>query len=157
MDTFYKDMNQQMEALTEDCSSLISVLANAAALLYHTLPNINWAGFYLAKDNHLLLGPFGGKPACIQIPFGKGVCGTAAQTRSTMVVPDVHLFEGHIACDGASESEIVIPLIHNNQVVAVLDIDSPIKDRFSANDKIGLEQTAQLLSALALWDSFSVC
>ncbi len=157
MDTFYKNINQQMAALTEDCPSLISALSNAAALLYHALPNINWAGFYLAKGSNLLLGPFGGNPACTQIPFGKGVCGTAAQTRNTLVVPDVHLFEGHIACDGASESEIVIPLIHNNQIVGVLDIDSPIKNRFSDSDKIGLEETAQLLSALTLWDSFSVC
>lgn len=156
MEPSYKEICQQLQGLTQNCPSLVSALSNAAALLYHSLPQINWAGFYLTKGEQLILGPFGGKPACLQIPFGRGVCGHAAQSCSTVVVEDVHTFAGHIACDAASQSEIVVPLVVNGSVVGVLDIDSPVKNRFSPEDKEGLEQCAAILSALPLWDGFVV-
>ena len=137
----------QLEAVTEGESNTIANLANASAILNMCLQNINWVGFYLVHDNQLVLGPFQGKPACIRIDFCKGVCGTAAATDCTQVVTDVHQFPGHIACDSASNSEIVIPLHHQGKVIGVLDIDSPLIARFTETDKIGLESCARLLES----------
>ena len=143
--TDYHLLLQQADALTKDCPHFIANLANISALLFHSLKDINWAGFYLASDKKLVLGPFQGNTACIEIPFGKGVCGTAAEKNETQLVPDVHLFPGHIACDSASRSEIVVPLHKDGEVVGVLDIDSPIPDRFSEDDRLGLEELILVL------------
>ena len=134
------DIIRQLQALTDGVDNVISNLANASALIFQTLPELNWAGFYIKNGDKLELGPFQGKVACTVIPMGKGVCGYAAVRGETVVVPDVHLFEGHIACDGASRSEIVIPLYRGSEVYGVLDIDSPVADRFTEDDKIILEQ-----------------
>lgn len=141
----YELMLKQLQALSEGISYQITVLSNASALLFDTLDNINWAGFYLMSDDKLLLGPFQGKPACTQIPLNRGVCGAAATTKTTQRIEDVHAFPGHIACDGASNSEIVIPLVVDGECIGVLDIDSPIKNRFDEVDQYYLEQFAVLL------------
>lgn len=146
--TDYKLLCEQLRALTEGVPHVISNLANASALLYQTLPDLNWAGFYLYQNDKLILGPFQGKTACIEIPIGKGVCGTAAQLGETVVVEDVHTFQGHIACDGASNSEIVIPLYVRGELFGVLDIDSPLLARFAAEDRDGLECFARLLEKI---------
>jgi L-methionine (R)-S-oxide reductase len=138
----YHQLAAQLQALLSNESDLIANAANTAALIYQVLPDINWAGFYFLKAGELVLGPFQGKPACTRIALGKGVCGTAAAQRKTIVVPDVKNFPGHIACDTASNSEIVVPLINNNQLLGVLDIDSPTPERFDAEDQKGLEQMA---------------
>ncbi len=143
--TDYNELCLQLQGLTENVPFPIANLANAAALLYNTLEKINWAGFYLSEGEELILGPFQGKPACTRIPLGKGVCGTAAQRDEVLVVPDVHAFAGHIACDAASASEIVIPLHRKGEVIGVLDIDSPIKERFTQEDRKGLETFARIL------------
>lgn len=143
--TDYNTLNAQLDALTRDTGLKIANLANAAALLYHTLPELNWAGFYMLEGDTLVLGPFQGKTACIRIPMGNGVCGTAAKKNETVVVPDVHRFPGHIACDCASNSEIVIPLRKDGRVIGVLDIDSPVFGRFSDADQKGLEAFAAIL------------
>lgn len=143
--TDYALLNKQLEALTKDVPHPISNLANAAALLWEALPEINWAGFYLLEGDILVLGPFQGKTACIEIPVGRGVCGTAVAQKATQLVPDVHRFPGHIACDSASNSEIVIPLVKEERIVGVLDIDSPLHNRFSEADKRGLEMFARIL------------
>lgn len=142
----YELLAQQLQALTEGEPDLIANLSNASAAINEALDNINWAGFYLVKDGMLVLGPFQGKPACIRIPLGKGVCGTAAQNDQTQLVKDVHEFTGHIACDSASRSEIVIP-VHdkNGAVAAVLDIDSPYLARFDESDQAGLEHCVKIL------------
>ena len=144
--TDYNELNRALEALTEGVPHPIANLANASALLFSSLDRLNWAGFYLLEGNRLVLGPFQGKPACIEIPIGRGVCGTAAELRRTLVVPDVHKFPGHIACDGASNSEIVIPLISGGRILGVLDIDSPVFDRFSDTDRASLEKFAEIIS-----------
>ena len=118
--------------------------ANFVSLLYHSLPDVNWVGFYFMKDGELLVGPFQGKPACVHIALGKGVCGTAAQTRKTQLVPDVNAFPGHIFCDGDSLSELVVPLINKGEVLGVLDLDSPKLARFDAEDQQGLEALAKV-------------
>jgi len=141
----------QLEAVTDGERNMIANLANASAILNMCLPDINWVGFYFVADNQLILGPFQGKPACIRIDFGKGVCGTAAATNTTQLVVDVHQFPGHIACDSASNSEIVIPLHHQGQVIGVLDIDSPLIGRFSQSDLTGLEACARLLEKACDW------
>ncbi|MEE4580896.1 MULTISPECIES: GAF domain-containing protein [Paenibacillus] len=139
----------QLRALVHDESNRIANLANASALLGHFLPDVNWSGFYLYDGTELVLGPFQGLPACIRIPLGRGVCGTAAAERRTLVIDDVHAFPGHIACDAASNSEIVIPLIKNDELIGVLDIDSPLKNRFDHEDRVFLEEfTAILVSSL---------
>ena len=143
--TDYKELKAQLDALTEGVAHPIANLANASALLWQSLPELNWAGFYLVEGDRLVLGPFQGKTACIEIPLGRGVCGTAAAEDRTMVVEDVHCFRGHIACDSASNSEIVVPLRRNGQVVGVLDLDSPVKNRFTETDRAGLEAFAALL------------
>lgn len=149
--TDYKPILAQLEALTESERDTIANLSNASAVLNLNLEDLNWAGFYLVQGNELVLGPFQGKPACIRIAFGKGVCGTAAATDTTQLVPDVHAFPGHIACDGASNSEIVIPMHHEGKLVAVLDIDSPLPDRFSPEDQAGLERCVALLEKACDW------
>lgn len=140
-----KMLCKQLSALTEGVTSPISNLANASALLWQTLEDINWAGFYLLENDALLLGPFQGKPACTRIPVGKGVCGAAAKERKTQLVADVHTFPGHIACDCASNSEIVIPIYKNGALFGVLDIDSPSLNRFSEADKEALEEFVKTL------------
>jgi L-methionine (R)-S-oxide reductase len=141
----------QVEALIHDEPNRIANLANAAALLGQFLEKVNWVGFYLVDDQvepkELVLGPFQGLPACVRIPFGKGVCGTSAERQETMLVPDVHAFPGHIACDAASQSEIVIPIVAGGELIGVLDIDSPILSRFDAVDQQYLELFVQKLAA----------
>ena len=137
--TDYRLLCEQIRSLAEISADPVPVLANASALLYEALPDINWAGFYLVKDGALLLGPFQGKAACVRIEMDRGVCGTAWAEDAVQVVPDVHAFPGHIACDSASRSEIVIPLHRSGRVVGVLDIDSPVTGRFTEEDRGGLE------------------
>ena len=144
-ETDYAALRARLYALIHGVPHGTANLANAAALLYECLEAINWAGFYLAEGELLVLGPFQGRPACIEIPFGRGVCGTAAREDRTLRVDDVHSFDGHIACDAASNSEIVIPLHREGKVVGVLDIDSPEPARFSAADQAGLEGFARVL------------
>ncbi|BCG57206.1 GAF domain-containing protein [Paenibacillus sp. URB8-2] len=136
----------QLGALMKDEPNAIANLANAAALLKFSLTDTNWAGFYLYDGNELVLGPFQGLPACIRIPLGRGVCGTAANERRTLVVDDVHAFPGHIACDAASNSEVVVPLIKDGQLLGVLDIDSPLKHRFDDEERRFLERFAAMVS-----------
>lgn len=147
--TDYSLISKEIEALTSDVTDLTANLSNVSALLNMELSDINWVGFYLLKDNELILGPFQGKPACVTIPVGKGVCGTAVSTDSTKLVKDVHEFPGHIACDSASNSEIVMPLHDKSgKVVAVLDIDSPNKGRFTEADKEGILLLSPVLEKL---------
>lgn len=141
----YKVLCKQLSALTQDIPYPISNLANASALLWQELDKLNWAGFYLMENGILVLGPFQGKPACIEIPVGKGVCGTAVAEQKTQLVPDVHQFPGHIACDSASNSEIVIPIYKNGEIFGVLDIDSPYLNRFTEEDRAGLEAFVRVL------------
>lgn len=145
--TDYDLLAAQTSALIRGVPHLVADLANISALIYHSLDDINWAGFYLIEDDRLVLGPFQGNTACVEIPLGKGVCGTAAAEDRTVLVPDVHLFAGHIACDSASRSEIVIPVHINGRLIGVLDIDSPILSRFDDNDRIGLERTVRAAEA----------
>ncbi|MBU2876293.1 GAF domain-containing protein [Aliiglaciecola lipolytica] len=142
---FYQSLAKQAQALIGDERNLIANLANLSALLFMSLEDINWAGFYLFEDDELVLGPFQGKPACIRIPMGVGVCGTAAMNRTTQIITDVHQFEGHIACDAASNSEIVIPILSGRRLVGVLDIDSPSLARFDSVDGLGLQQIVDIL------------
>lgn len=148
----YALLAEQLAALIADENDPIANMANMSALLYRSLDEINWAGFYRMMDGMLVLGPFQGNPACIRIPMGRGVCGTAAKERKTQLVPDVHLFPGHIACDAQSRSEIVIPLLKEGVLLGVLDIDSPVKERFDAVDQSGLEKLAEMLSAGCNWN-----
>lgn len=141
----YRDVLALVASITDGEHDLIANLANAASVMYHLIPNVNWAGFYLLRDGELVLGPFHGKPACIRIALGRGVCGTAARDMRTLVVDDVHQFPGHIACDAASASEIVIPMIKDENLVGVLDIDSPLPNRFTEEDRIHLEKVVELL------------
>lgn len=135
----YGELKAQLTGLYLGERDGLANAANLCALLYHSLPNLNWAGFYLLRAGELVLGPFQGKVACVRIPLGQGVCGTAAQRRETIVVPDVHAFPGHIACDAASRSEIVLPLLQNARLLGVLDLDSPIPERFDQDDAAGLK------------------
>ena len=147
----YEMIRRQTESLAEESSDYIPVMANVSSLLFHTLPDINWAGFYLVKEDSLLLGPFQGKVACVRIAKGRGVCGTAWEEDTVQLVPDVHAFPGHIACDSASRSEIVVPIHQQGKVVAVLDIDSPLPDRFSEVDKEGLTALADTIEDIIRW------
>ncbi len=149
--TDYSLLQEQLKSMTQSERDTIANLANASALLYMSLSGINWAGFYLVRDGQLVLGPFQGKPACIRIDFGKGVCGSAAADDTAILVPDVHAFAGHIACDAASKSEIVIPVHHAGRLTAVLDIDSPLYGRFSQEDREGLERFCAVLEAACDW------
>lgn len=146
--TDYQSLCEKLSALMEDVPHRIANLANASALLYAELEDLNWSGFYFLEGGKLVLGPFQGKPACIEIEVGKGVCGMAVQEERTQLVPDVHLFPGHIACDSASNSEIVVPLRINGAVVGVLDIDSPWPGRFTAEDQAGLEAAAEIIAQM---------
>lgn len=148
--TDYQALNAQLAALIHGVPHRIANLANAAALLYHTLDGLNWAGFYLLENDTLVLGPFQGKPTCIEIPVGRGVCGTAVAEGKTQLVRDVHQFPGHIACDSASNSEIVVPIRAGRKLVGVLDIDSPNIGRFTEEDRMGLEAFVEVLEA-ELW------
>lgn len=147
----YRLLKEQMDALTGTQSRPIPNLANASALLWQMLPDLNWVGFYLMEDGALYLGPFQGKTACIRISLGQGVCGTAAQKDQVLRVDDVHEFEGHIACDSASNSEIVLPIHDGNDVIAVLDIDSPLVGRFSEEDEEGLKEVVKVLEKNCIW------
>ena len=144
---FYSALNRQLEAVLHGERDWVSNLAQMSALLMQTLPDLNWAGFYLLKGGELVLGPFQGKVACVRIKLGKGVCGTAAARRETVVVPNVHEFPGHIACDSASNSEIVVPLLHRGTLLGVLDLDSPKLARFDAEDAAGLQRSVEILLA----------
>jgi L-methionine (R)-S-oxide reductase len=141
----YAQLHQQLRALLADETDRIANYANFSALVFSSLPDLNWAGFYLLQRDVLVLGPFQGKPACVRIPLGQGVCGTAAQQRTAMVVPDVHAFPGHIACDSASQSELVVPLIRGGELLGVFDVDSPLRGRFDADDRVGIEKLLLLL------------
>ena len=144
----YELIVEQAKALAQEGVWDITLYANISALLFESLKNLNWAGFYLMRDGELVLGPFQGKTACMRIPVGKGVCGTAVKENRIIRVDDVHLFKGHIACDCASESEIVLPLHHDGKIIGVLDIDSPVKSRFSMEDEEGL---AELVKVIENW------
>lgn len=146
--TDYNSLNSILRSLTEDVPHLISNLANASSLIFNTLNDLNWAGFYILENSKLVLGPFQGKPACIEIEIGKGVCGTAVAENKTQRIDNVHLFPGHIACDGASNSEIVIPIHKGKDIFGVLDIDSPIFERFSEDDQIGLEKFVSIIEEI---------
>ncbi len=150
-DALYPFLARQLASLLAGERNAIANLANASALLFGALENVNWAGFYLRQGEELILGPFQGKPACIRIPLGRGVCGTAAKEGRTQRVPDVHAFPGHIACDSASRSEMVVPILAGGQVVAVLDLDSPLCNRFEEADQRGLERLAQMLGEGCDW------
>jgi len=142
----YRDLASALEGLVAGETDPIANMANASALIFETIPDVNWVGFYRNIDGELVLGPFQGRPACIRIPFGTGVCGTAAETRQVQRVEDVHAFPGHIACDSASNSEVVVPLIREGELLGVLDIDSPKKARFTAEDEAGCIRLAEILS-----------
>jgi len=136
----YDLLASQLRSLLEGERDLIANAANFSSLVFHSLPDLNWTGFYFVKDGELVLGPFQGQPACVRIKMGQGVCGAAAAKRKTVVVPNVHEFPGHIACDSASNSEIVMPIIKDEKLIGVLDLDSPIFSRFDADDAAGLEE-----------------
>lgn len=151
---FYAALHDQLDALLGDERDAIANLANAAALFWHTTPDVNWTGFYLRRREHeLVLGPFQGKPACVRIAVGRGVCGTAVQRDASVLVPDVHTFPGHIACDDASRAELVVPLRHAGRVVGVLDLDSPTVGRFTDADRLGFESLMSLLEQKTALDS----
>lgn len=156
LQTDYEMLTEQLKNLTDGERDTIANLSNASALLKLSMDALNWAGFYLVKGGELILGPFQGKPACIRIPFGKGVCGTAVSADSTQLVKNVHEFPGHIACDCASNSEIVIPLHKGGRIVAVLDMDSPLLSRFSGEDRLGLERFAAVLEKACDWQGYGV-
>jgi L-methionine (R)-S-oxide reductase len=141
---FYRELAAQLEALLHGETDAVANAANTAALLYQTMPDLNWAGFYFMRDGELVLGPFQGKPACVRIPVGKGVCGAAVAGRRTMLIEDVHAFPGHIACDAASRSELVVPLLGPDGVIGVIDLDSPSPARFDEADRVGIERIAAL-------------
>lgn len=142
----YRDLVSAADAITSGEPDTVANMANIAALLWEFLPDVNWTGFYRVVDEELVLGPFQGKAACIRIPFGRGVCGTAAQTGETQLVEDVHAFPGHIACDANSASELVVPVMRDGKVIAVIDLDSPSLNRFDAEDAAGIETLAKILS-----------
>jgi L-methionine (R)-S-oxide reductase len=144
---FYRELAAQVRALIADETDPIANMANCAALIFNSVPRLNWAGFYLLKGGELVLGPFQGQPACVRIALGRGVCGIAAENRSTLRVPDVTKFPGHIACDAASRSEIVVPLLtEDSQLIGALDVDSPELDRFDAEDEAGLSAIAEIIA-----------
>lgn len=148
MSTNYELILKQAEALTKDVPFITANLANISALIYSELDRLNWAGFYITEKDELILGPFQGKPACVRIPFGRGVCGTAAATDETQLVKNVHEFPGHIPCDCASNSEIVVPIHKDGKIFGVLDIDSPDLGRFTEEDKEGLENLVKIIEKI---------
>jgi L-methionine (R)-S-oxide reductase len=144
--TLYRDLTREIDALLSGETDLVANAANAAAAIYHALSGLNWAGLYFLRHNELVLGPFQGLPACVRIPLGKGVCGTAAAERRSILVPDVEAFPGHIACDTASRSELVVPLLKGETLLGVLDLDSPILGRFDDADRTGCEMLARVIA-----------
>jgi L-methionine (R)-S-oxide reductase len=152
--TLYDELNSQLAGLFAEETNGLANAANMCAVLYHGLPDLNWAGFYFLQGGELVLGPFQGKVACVRIALGRGVCGTAAQCRETIVVPDVHAFPGHIACDAASRSEIVLPLVQGGRLLGVLDLDSPELARFDAGDGAGLNTSCRLLLEKSVFSGF---
>ena len=151
METNYSILAAQLKELAEIDRNAVSIMANTSALLMQTMEQVNWTGFYLVKDGMLKVGPFQGRPACVLIGRGKGVCGTAWEKEETLVVEDVHAFPGHIACDSASRSEIVIPIRSDGKIAAVLDIDSPVENRFSGVDRQGLEAFVRVMEEVIVW------
>ncbi|MBB5571768.1 MULTISPECIES: GAF domain-containing protein [Rhizobium] len=150
---FYRELAGQLQALLDGESDPIANAANTSALIYQMLPDLNWAGFYfLQSDDELVLGPFQGKPACVRIAVGRGVCGTAVEEERSILVEDVHAFPGHIACDAASRSELVVPLFREGYVFGVIDLDSPLPRRFDADDQAGIEALAAIFTAACDWD-----
>lgn len=143
----YRELSQAAQAIMAGEADIVANMANVAALIWQFVPHLNWAGFYRMVGGELVLGPFQGKAACIRIPLGKGVCGTCAASGQTQLVPDVHAFPGHIACDAASRSELVVPIIRDGAVIAVIDLDSPEPGRFDAEDAAGLEALAKIMAA----------
>ncbi|MBM4090489.1 MAG: GAF domain-containing protein [Planctomycetes bacterium] len=152
-EAFYTALADELAALLDGERDPIANAANTAALAYDRLEHVNWAGFYFLRGGELVVGPFQGKPACVRIPLGKGVCGTAAQRRTTVVVPDVHAFPGHIACDANSRSEIVVPVIDGSRLAGVLDIDSPVLGRFDAHDAAGLAHMVRVFQSATALDT----
>ena len=150
----YKQLASQLSSLLAGERDLVANAANFAALIFHLLPDVNWCGFYFAKDGELVLGPFQGKPACIRIQIGQGVCGAAAAKCATTIVPNVHEFPGHITCDIESNSEIVVPLMKNDNLIGVLDLDSPSLSRFDEDDAAGLETLVKILLASTGTDTY---
>jgi L-methionine (R)-S-oxide reductase len=149
---FYRDLCEQLGALLEGEPDRIANAANTSSLLFQTMPELNWAGFYfLQNDRELVLGPFQGRPACVRIPVGKGVCGAAVAQAHSVLVEDVHAFPGHIACDTASRSELVVPLLNKGTILGVLDLDSPLMARFDAEDRIGVERIASIYVSASAW------
>ncbi len=144
---FYSELTSQLEGLLAGESDPVANAANTSALLFQMMPDLNWAGFYIMRDGELVLGPFQGKPACVRIPVGRGVCGAAVARRQSMLVDDVHAFPGHIACDAASRSELVVPLIRDGEVIGVIDLDSPSPSRFDSADQAGIERIAEIYLA----------
>jgi GAF domain-containing protein len=144
--TLYRDLASALEGLVAGETDGIANMANAASLIWESLPDINWVGFYRNVDGELIVGPFQGRPACVRIAFGSGVCGVAAATREVQLVEDVHAFPGHIACDSASNSEIVVPLIRDGELLGVLDIDSPKHSRFDTEDQVGVVRLAEIMA-----------
>ena len=147
----YTGLEERLRALLAGERDFIANAANTVSLIFHTLPDLNWVGFYRLVGDELVLGPFQGKPACVRIQLGKGVCGTAAARRETVLVPNVHEFHGHIACDSASNSEIVVPLLKSSRLLGVLDLDSPKLNRFDALDRAGLERLVAVFVSGAVW------
>ncbi|MCX7883766.1 MAG: GAF domain-containing protein [Caloramator sp.] len=154
-ENFYDILLPALEGLISSEEDALANICNTASLLYNNLEDINWAGFYIMKDGELVLGPFGGKIACVRIKVGRGVCGSAVRDKKTYVVPNVHEFEGHIACDSASNSEIVVPIIKDGILYGVLDIDSPIFNRFDETDKIYLEKAVEKMNKYIKWEEIA--
>jgi GAF domain-containing protein len=149
---FYRELAAQLKALLDGENDVIANAANTSALMFQMMPELNWAGFYfLQSEDELLLGPFQGKPACVRIAVGRGVCGTAVEQGHSILVEDVHAFPGHIACDAASRSELVVPLHHDGRVLGVIDLDSPVPSRFDADDQAGIEALAEIFIAASDW------
>lgn len=148
---FYNEIKLRIQGVMYEEKDAVANMANVSSILFNQLDEINWAGFYCYKEDQLVLGPFQGKSACIRIPLGRGVCGKAAQLKETQLVKDVHSFEGHIPCDAASQSEIVVPLVVDGQLIGVLDIDSPIKNRFDEEDQIYMEEIAEMVAKGSNW------
>lgn len=147
----YRQLAQQLRALLADERDAVANMANTSALLFGTLPDLNWAGFYVLRGDVLVLGPFQGKPACVRIPSGRGVCGAAVERRASVLVPDVHEFPGHIACDAASRSELVVPVVDGGICRGVIDLDSPIAGRFDSRDQAGVEALAAIVAGASDW------
>ena len=143
---FYRELAQQLQGLFAGETDMIANAANMSALIYQTMPDLNWTGVYLLKGEQLVLGPFQGKPACVRIPVGRGVCGAAVERKSSILVDDVHAFPGHIACDAASRSELVVPIFRGSETIGVIDLDSPLPSRFDTDDQAGMERLAEIFA-----------